>query len=145
MQEKSIFILKNNQEVVCMEVTVSQAAHEWVREFSRFPTEMIIRVASFDIQKFQEVTKDMEFPRASFPIWNAMWQFKSKEDELWLEEDNGIKEMSAVGFRIFKHDDFGYFFGLDGGGIDFYERYWIPLYKKRGLNWHNVKDEKEMV
>lgn len=128
-----------------MKVTVSQAAHEWVKEFSRFPTEMLIRIATQNIDLWHDVTVGKEYPISPFPLWRAMWQFKDKADDSWLEEDDGIRLMSETGFRVFKHDDFGYFFGLDGGGYDFYEKHWIPLYVKRGLNWHNVSDEKEMA
>ena len=32
---------------------------------------------------------------------------------------------------------FGYIFGIDGAGYDFYEDHWIPLYKERGIQWHD--------
>ena len=47
------------------------------------------------------------------------------------------------GFRVFEHDEWGYFFGLDGGGYDFYPEHWMPLYRARGIEWHDPKVEKE--
>ena len=30
---------------------------------------------------------------------------------------------------------------IDGAGYDFYESHWIPLYKARGLQWHETETE----
>lgn len=51
--------------------------------------------------------------------------------------------MSQCGFRIFKSFEFGYFFGIDGAGYDFYESHWLPLYEARGLMWHDPKTDSE--
>lgn len=70
------------------------------------------------------------------PIWGTLWNFDDSSDIAWLETDKRLATMSDCGFRIFFHDDFGYFFGIDGAGYDFYEEHWIPLYLARGLHWH---------
>lgn len=75
------------------------------------------------------------------PMWGTLWQFGDSCDDYWLEEKNGIQEMSDCGFRIYQHDEWGYFFGIDGCGYDFYEAHWIPAYKKRGLKWHDAETE----
>lgn len=75
------------------------------------------------------------------PIWGTMWSFGDSLDVYWLEKLDGIAVMSDCGFRIFKSEEFGYFFGIDGAGYDFYEQHWIPLYEKRGLKWHDPKAE----
>lgn len=72
----------------------------------------------------------------SLPIWGTLWSFDDPADISWLDSDKGIAAMSEYGFRVFQHDDFGYFFGIDGAGYDFYEEHWIPLYLARGLLWH---------
>lgn len=71
------------------------------------------------------------------PMWVWMWSFDDSADDYWLEELDGIRIMSECGFRIYEHEGFGYFFGIDGCGYDFYEAHWIPLYKARGLQWHD--------
>lgn len=71
------------------------------------------------------------------PMWGTMWSFGSNLDDDWLESH--LDEMSACGFRIYEHEDFGYFFGIDGAGYDFYESHWVPLYKARGLQWHKYE------
>ena len=79
------------------------------------------------------------------PMWGTMWSFGDSCDDWWLEEGDGIKIMSQCGFRIYEHEEFGYFFGIDGAGYDFYEAHWIPLYKARGLRWHDESAELEEV
>lgn len=79
----------------------------------------------------------------ALPMWGTMWSFGDSCDAHWLDDDDGIRLMSDCGFRIFESEEFGYFFGIDGAGYDFYEQHWIPLYKARGLHWHDpVAEEK---
>lgn len=77
------------------------------------------------------------------PMWGTLWQFSDFCDNYWLEQLDGIKIMSECGFRIYEHEEWGYFFGIDGAGYDFYEEHWVPLYKARGLQWHDPETEKE--
>ena len=79
------------------------------------------------------------------PMWGTMWSFGDRCDEYWLEEQDGIQVMSDHGFRIYEHDEFGYFFGIDGVGYNFYEHHWMPLYEARGLQWHEKEVEKMTV
>lgn len=71
------------------------------------------------------------------PMWGTMWQFSDPCDIHWMEEDDGVETMSRLGFRIYYHEEWGYFFGIDGAGFDFYEAFWTPLYDARGLKWHD--------
>lgn len=73
-----------------------------------------------------------------FPMWGTMWQFDDLCDSDWIEEN--LQAMADCGFRVYQSYDFGYFFGIDGAGYDFYEAHWIPLYKARGLQWHNSEN-----
>lgn len=75
------------------------------------------------------------------PMWGTMWSFSDSADNYWLEHMDGIEKMSKCGIRIFESAEFGYFFGIDGAGYDFYESHWIPLYKARGLQWHDPATE----
>lgn len=85
---------------------------------------------------------EFEVDRESYlPMWGTMWSFGENIDDWWLEECGGIKEMAHCGFRIYHSEDYGYFFGIDGAGYDFYEHHWIPLYKARGIKWHDIEDK----
>lgn len=71
------------------------------------------------------------------PMWGTMWSFHDICDIHWVEEEDGVQVLSDCGFRVFQSEDYGIFFGIDGAGYDFYESHWIPLYKARGLKWHD--------
>ena len=79
------------------------------------------------------------------PSWGTMWSFGDSADVYWLEELDGIRKMSQCGFRVFESDEFGYFFGIDGAGYSFYEIHWCPLYRARGLQWHDSATELKVV
>ena len=98
----------------------------------------------YDGKLISATEDDFEVERDDMlPMWGTMWQFHDSCDNWWMEEDDGIEVMSRLGFRIYSHEEFGYFFGIDGAGFDFYEAFWEPLYKARGLQWHDPAAVKE--
>lgn len=60
------------------------------------------------------------------PIWGYYFEV----DSSLLEEiilDN-LKEVSSIGFHVFKHETTeNILLGIDGAGYDFYEAHWEPL------------------
>lgn len=70
------------------------------------------------------------------PMWGTMWSFKDICDIGWIESKEGLQALSDCGFRVYRTDN-DYYFGIDGCGYDFYEDHWIPLYKARGIRWHD--------
>ena len=38
----------------------------------------------------------------------------------------------------FESEDFGCLLGIDGAGFNFFHHFWIPLYRLRGLQWHEA-------
>lgn len=77
------------------------------------------------------------------PMWGMMWSMSDPCDDWWLEEGGGIRVISECGFRVYVSEEFGYFFGIDGAGYSFYEAHWCPLYRARGLQWHDPATEKK--
>lgn len=77
-----------------------------------------------------------------FPMWGTLWNFAGNLDKEWLDCPENLLKMANCGFRIYESEDYGYIFGIDGAGYDFYESHWIPLYKARGLEWHDKEDVK---
>lgn len=75
------------------------------------------------------------------PMWGTLWSFGDSLDNYWLENLGGIQIMADCGFRIYEQEDYGYIFGIDGAGYSFYDEHWIPLYKARGLKWHDPESE----
>ena len=86
------------------------------------------------------VKDDFEVERYDhLPMWGTLWAFGDGIDNAWLDNEylgDGLTAMANCGFRIYESEDYGYIFGIDGAGYDFYEAHWIPLYKARGLHWH---------
>lgn len=117
------------------------AVHAWVNEFNAHPTEMIRTLIQADPSAWEEVTEINEdkYYSGELPAWGTMWNFGSSFDENWIEKEKNLKTMSECGFRIYHHHEWGYFFGIDGGGYDFYEAHWVPLYDARGLQWHKAE------
>lgn len=69
------------------------------------------------------------------PMWGTLFEFDNAFDNDWIMENLDI--VTKCGFRIFEDEKLDMIFlGIDGAGYDFYEAHWIPLYKKRGLKWH---------
>lgn len=98
----------------------------------------------YDGKLISATEDDFEVERVDMlPMCGTMWQFRDSSDNRWMTEGGGIEVMSRLGFRIYAHDNFGCFFGFDGAGFDFYEAFWEPLYKARGLQWHDPAAEKE--
>lgn len=97
-------------------------------------------IVKVELDNGEEITTDRDdLSREDdtyFPMWGTMWAFNDSCDDYWLDEMGGLEAMADCGFRIYESDEFGYFFGIDGAGYDFYESHWIPLYEARGLKWH---------
>lgn len=123
------------------------AYHEPVEEpygtITEYDEERDLYTIEFDNGKEAKLDpEDFEVERDdSFPMWSTMWSFGDSCDDWWLEEGDGIRIMSECGFRIYSHEEIGYFFGIDGCGYDFYEAHWLPLYNKRGLQWHDSRTD----
>ncbi len=77
--------------------------------------------------------------REWFPAWYILFQPKDNTDEYFIREN--LQKVADCGFRIYEHDDYGIYLGIDGAGYDFYEAHWIPLYRSRGLQWHDERTE----
>ena len=86
---------------------------------------------------------NFEIQRDTLPMWSTMWSFGDRCDDWWLEEGDGIRALSECGFRVYESEEFGYFFGIDGAGYSFMEEHFVPLYRARGLQWHDPATEKE--
>ena len=75
------------------------------------------------------------------PMYGILWAFANQLDNDWLEYYGGLQLMADCGFRIYEQEDYRYIFGIDGAGYSFMDDHWIPLYKARGLQWHESDKE----
>lgn len=72
------------------------------------------------------------------PMWSTLWSFNDSADLYWAKENPEV--LAECGFRIFEDQEEGeIYIGIDGAGYNFIDAHWIPLYKRRGLNWHNAE------
>lgn len=113
----------------------------------RYDKEPDLHRIEFDNKELGDVIlaeDEFEVERDSLlPMWDWLWSFGNSADDYWLEELDGIRLMSECGFRIYEHEEWGYFFGIDGMGYSFMDEHWEPLYRARGLQWHDEKAEYE--
>lgn len=118
--------------------TIKDAARAWIGEFNAFPTTMIEKLITLEPDTWHEITPNIEKCETVFlPMWGWVWQMTDICDIDWLE--NNLDEVVKCGFSIYESDEFGLFIGINGGGYDFYEEHWLPLYKARGLQWHKTE------
>lgn len=121
--------------------TIREAATEWVNGFNAVPTTVVEKLMRLDPDDVREITPGDRDENARYlPMWDTMWSFSDSADDSWLEEEGGLELMAECGFRIYEQEDFGYLFGIDGAGYSFLHEHWIPLYKARGLRWHEEEE-----
>lgn len=77
----------------------------------------------------------MARPEYAFPCgWGTLFAPNDGCDLRWMREH--ADEVARLGFHVFESDDWSVLLGIDAGGFDFFEAFWIPLYRLRGLQWH---------
>lgn len=69
------------------------------------------------------------------PIWDT-W-FEPVDSFVYDKLANMYEELAEMGFTIIERDCVFWGLGIDGAGFDFYEAFWIPLYKMLGFKWHD--------
>ncbi|QRV11451.1 hypothetical protein JR311_19780 (plasmid) [Bacillus velezensis] len=143
-------------------MTLKEAVQKWVGEFNAIPQDLITKAYpnfSDEVELLSTIrecescegndfkkNEDEELccshcestdisMKYDFPMWGWMWTFKSGLDADWALEN--LDKMEECGIWVFRSDELGVFFGINGAGYDFYESHWTPLYKARGLQWHS--------
>ena len=123
-------------------ISVGQQVYSYMTGYTgtvvTIDTEEQTCVIDDDGRLYTDISLDEVIPDEDtrFPMWGTMWAFSERPDDYWMENEDGLRLMADCGFRIYKSEDYGYVFGIDGAGYDFYEAHWIPLYDARGLKWH---------
>ena len=74
-------------------------------------------------------------PSLAWPAgWGYLFHPKNVIDEEWIRRN--LDKVAECGFLVYNSEETGILLGIDGAGYDFYEAYWLPLYRARGLKWH---------
>ena len=105
---------------------IKAAAQKWVGTFSEIPKALVAKLCKYSENICEVTPTEGEDFDSRLPMWGTMWAFKSGLDNAWLEDN--LEIMAKCGFRIYMQEDYGFIFGIDGAGYDFYEAHWIPLY-----------------
>lgn len=59
----------------------------------------------------------------------------------WTTNEQAAEKAAECGFLVYEAQDFqGYVLAVDGGGYDFYEAHWVPLYLALGYTWHEREE-----
>lgn len=129
------------------EKKILDATRRWLTEMNSIPTSVVqdlhnaghdftlLNPPSVDPDEEDEEEETRYPTEGFFPMWGTMFTFKDSLDDHWIE--NNLDVMRDCGFFVYESEHFDYIFGIDGAGYDFYEAHWVPLYKARGLNYHN--------
>ena len=120
-------------------MTLDDAVKLWAnRDFSNIPTELVKRAFKDNIDDLQLLSS--EYPELDYPPgWGTMFHPEWSLDEEWIREH--VREVEDCGFLIYDSDETGILLGVDGCGYDFVCEHWTPLYKIRGLQWHEEKSK----
>lgn len=118
-----------------LEEKIEKATEKWVDTFNQFNTNMLFELYNNNPDDWELIHPEYNSSvYAPFPMWATMWQFSDSADIYWIEQN--IQAMIKCGFCIYRSEQYGYFFGINGCGYNFITEHFIPLYKKRGLKWH---------
>ena len=115
--------------------TKREACKKWItRDWSNIPAWMITDDPEW-YEKWDVITgQDDEWPE--FPMWGTLFSPDEWLDETWIDEHR--EAVLECGFTILENYERGQILlGIDGAGYDFHDAHWIPLYEKRGLQWHD--------
>lgn len=59
----------------------------------------------------------------------------------WVRSEAIARHAADAGFLVYEPVDFdGAILAIDGGGYDFYDQHWIPLYLSLGFKWHEQEN-----
>lgn len=122
-------------------MTIDEAVRLWVnRDFSNIPTELIKKAFLENPEELELLSS--EYPELDYPAgWGTMFHPEFSLDEEWIREH--IEEVEQCGFLVYDSDETGILLGVDGAGYSFFDAHWTPLYKKRGLHWHQEETAAE--
>jgi len=69
------------------------------------------------------------------PMWGWVFVPNDPSDQRWIRSH--AKEVAKCGFIVYETSEIGVYLGINGAGYDFFEHHWLPLYRARGLKWHD--------
>ena len=120
---------------------LQEACKLWINQsFSNIPGLLIIRAYKDNPQDLK-CLNSKTFLKDNYPSdWPAMWgAFFSPTlnlDEEWIR--NNIDIVEKCGILVYNSEECGLLLALDENADNFFDNYWIPLYKARYLKLHQI-------
>lgn len=118
--------------------TEEECAHCFVEEcITKIPDWYFTQWPDFP-ERFEFIGIDEETDEIGHvppPMWSTWFRLDEFLDVRWAEEHEA--EVAGLGFTLIYLDGDLFALGIDGAGYNFYEHHWTPLYRARGLNWHD--------
>lgn len=110
--------------------TELEAVYAWVNEFNAIENKVLLEAIGNEWDEW-EVLEDVEDDGVpEWPMWGWLWSFYDSADESWAWDHE--KTLLDIGFTIIKNESEGWFYiGINGAGFDFYDAFWLPLYRAR--------------
>lgn len=99
----------------------------WVtNNFDCVPTILIERAYRDSYEEIEILASPYDIEETPIiPYWGYVYLPTIYHDKI-LENANIISEKAL--FIVYYTEDIGVFLGINGGGYDFYEKHWLPLY-----------------
>ncbi|MDR2021801.1 MAG: hypothetical protein LBQ71_00780 [Hungatella sp.] len=123
----------NASNIEISECKIREETYKWVGEFLSVPCGVISKLFQLDDEVVEITPLSAKVYDYLLPMWRVLWCFSNEADNSWLDDTKNLQAMADCGFRVYAQEDYGYIFGIDGAGYDFYEAHWIHLYKARWL------------
>ena len=118
--------------------TEDDCAHLWVQEcFQNVDSGWITDRPDFweRFEFYGEDGETCEYGPVDPPMWSTWFEPVDALDVDWIE--GHTRTVAELGFTLIYADGYFYALGIDGAGYNFYTAHWIPLYRRRGLKWHD--------
>ena len=120
-------------------MTLEEAVKKFVKDFSNIPTSLIREVYKNNPEELECLNSEKCFEERPLEYFPAMWGWMFHPDD-WTDEEwikRNIDKVEEIGFIIYEYEHCGILLGINGVGFNFYDAFWTPLYKRRGLKWHD--------
>lgn len=116
------------------EEIIEKKARKWKAMFSYIPTELV-KQAYREGERHELKMLIGEEAILDWPCGDAyLYMPDTSYDEDWIRKN--LKACDECGFIVFETREGGVMIAVDGMNYDIFTDHWIPLYKKRGFNWH---------
>ncbi len=111
--------------------------------FSAIPMRMINPEGSVDFYLRWDVTGkidedegwDEQYGIVAAPLWGWCWLVTDAFMDTFIDEHQ--EEIMDLGFIIMTNPEEDWVcLAIDGGGFDFFDVFWEPLYDLAGFKWH---------